>query len=109
MWTVLVENRSAFFITLPRHRAMGTGFSEDNRVAGGGRNSVNTSGDIFLSFAYPPVVRKPNIRLMAPWDASETPITCLNIIQFKCNRHQPIKKSPVAVAVIALATIGCTD
>ena len=88
---------------------MGTRFSEDDRISGRSRDAVNTSRDIVLMFAYSPIIWQPDVRLVAPRNASKTTVTRFHIIQFESNRDQSIKKTAVAVAVIALSTVGCSD
>ena len=88
---------------------MSTGLSKYNGVSGGRGHLINALGNVFLMFAYTPVFGQCNVGLVTPWHTGKATITGIHIIQFEPNCHQPIKKSAVAVAVVALPTVSCSD
>ena len=108
MGAVLVEQRSALAtgFALPRHRAVGTGFGENDRIAGGCGNSLHEVRNFSLGFAVAPRCGQADIGLMATGYAGKAAIACLHIVQFERYRHQAIKKATVAVAVKTLPTVA---
>ena len=81
MGAILIKQSSALVsgFALPRHRAMGTGFGENDRVAGGCGNSLHEVRNFSLGFAVSPPRGQADIGLMATGHAGKAAIACLHI------------------------------